>query len=868
MKKQIVLVISLLIISLTVSGKEVRGKVIDKKSRKGIELVTVVLKNSKGIPLSYVTTDEMGFFSVTVPESEEKGVVLEASFIGYSSFKKSYPFPDFLEVVMEEMLYQIDEAVVKAENVKITGDTTSYYLPTLIRDGDRNLGDVLKRLPGVSVGKDGKIAVYGKELSMMMIEGTDLLGGRYNIATKNIDPEDIAKVEVIEGHQPIKHLHGKVGTEDISINVIMKENAKEKWLATLEAKAGYSTGKPHVPYSGSLMVMNISKVFQTINLLKGDATGDDITIALESNIISMDRENPDFYNRYLPARYIGITHSNAPLQEFRTKFNNTWAVSTNNKFMLGKDTKVGINALYEYEKLTSNSLISHSYTLEEGEKVSFIEDNDVFSKAWFGSGGVDLSINSEKFYLEENFQFEASGSGTINNLDGTEKRDQNADLKSISFLNNLDFRKGSIGFNMFTQYTEQNETLSITSPEEEDENRQRVNGKYFYNDLTFEKRFRLNNNLSLNMTTKIGYLHRSFNSALRGVQIDNEALLDNDVTLQYLKPTENIRLKYESTRWKIDTWVNLYYQYLFYRINKNEDAHKFGVNPGISAKFKVSPRYAVYAGGAFSISPVMEDQIFDALIMHNYKYFTQGRRELLQTPSYNLYLGMEFSEPLSGWFLDGNVKWRAGDAFRTTRYFLNDYIINKLSTDISGYSSLSVNAEISKSIYEINGKIKIYGTFLNSAAMISQNDIIHNNSSYTYTAGININSGVTSWLGMIYEGGYNYSRSRTDGEWEEGDSHDMYHNLTLSLSPIEKIQIEATAEYYFNKYASDKPSHTIFVNCVGRYLINDRLEVYIDARNLLDKQVFSYSFIGPLETIRYDYRIRPLNILAGVKIRF
>lgn len=52
------------------------------------------------------------------------------------------------------------------------------------------------------------------------------------------------------------------------------------------------------------------------------------------------------------------------------------------------------------------------------------------------------------------------------------------------------------------------------------------------------------------------------------------------------------------------------------------------------------------------------------------------------------------------------------------------------------------------------------------------------------------------------------------------------------------------------------------------YFVNSRLQFFIHARNLLDEREYAYSYIGPLEAVRYSYRIRPMNILVGAQIKF
>jgi hypothetical protein len=74
---------------------------------------------------------------------------------------------------------------------------------------DRIIEDVIKRLPGVKVGVDGAISYQGQNISKFNIEGLDMLGGKYNMATRNVQAKDVNRVEIKENFQEIKQLEGK-----------------------------------------------------------------------------------------------------------------------------------------------------------------------------------------------------------------------------------------------------------------------------------------------------------------------------------------------------------------------------------------------------------------------------------------------------------------------------------------------------------------------------------------------------------------------------------------------------------------------------------------------------------------------------------
>lgn len=90
---------------------------------------------------------------------------------------------------------------------------------------DRSIGDVLKKLPGVQVLSSGQILYQNKAISKFYVEGLDLLKGKYGIATQNIEAKNVASVQVLENHQPIKALKDMEIPEEAAINLKLKQSA-------------------------------------------------------------------------------------------------------------------------------------------------------------------------------------------------------------------------------------------------------------------------------------------------------------------------------------------------------------------------------------------------------------------------------------------------------------------------------------------------------------------------------------------------------------------------------------------------------------------------------------------------------------------
>lgn len=863
------------------NAQTIHGTVMDKDEGKPLYGASILLKDTKGIPVSYVHSGSDGRFIITVPQNESPdSIILEVRLLGYSVFRHSPPFPQTLEVGLEKVPMELPEVVVQAGKVEKKGDTVTFYIPSLVSTEDRTLGDVLTKLPGINVDKAGYIRVYGRSINKFYIEGTDLLEHRYNIATKNLDPKDIKEVRIYENHQPVKALEGVVETERSAIDIILKESSRDMWLGTVQAEAGGSAQAPRIPYSVSGMAMNISRKFQTVNTIKTDAAGNSIFSMLNNSDFTADIYNIDFQKRYIPNSYTSSEHDSPPIDESRTRFNTSYSATTSNKFPIGgkNRTSIGVSAIYEAETLNSENEINQTYDIGNGEMISFTEKNDVHSNTFTGYANINATVNTEKLYLRENFQFEISGRKTGNTLSGSKERSESSDNDGINILNFFSFFKRmkntAFGLQMFTQYSEIGEALEIRYRKQKDTgttdtDTQNISGKYFFNSIEYSTSYSPFKWFVLHSSTSLDFLRRRFTSTLSGLPEITTADTENDILMQYFRLNESISADFIVNRFKATVSAETRYQYTDCKTIERSIANHFAINPEVYAHYDFGPRFRISAGGKYVLSPPDEQKIFSGIILRNYRYLTQGRTTIEQLPGYTVYGTLDFKEPVSGWFVKAKAQWDAGKTFQRTRYILGeDYIIDVESNDVKGYAMLSASGEISKAFMHISGKLTGSFDYSRLSASIYQNDFQTDYSCNTYTAGLKYNGSIAEWLSLQYNGTYSLTNYILAGNRDTGSIHSLNCSLMLSFFPLRSLEFDISGEYYHNRYDPDTPKHSFFIDASAWYFINNRFQLFLHAKNILDERTYSSSYTNPLQTTRYCYRIRPLNILVGLQIKF
>ena len=209
-------------------GQTIDGKVIDSLA-KPVSFANVILKGKEGNIISFTRSNDKGEFKLTLKEGTTARLI-EVSSIGFQKQAVSINAnQNFYTISLKNSSITLPTVTVKNKpSLNVKGDTLNYKTSDFADKQDRTIGDVLKKMPGMEVADDGKVSYNGKGISNLYIDGDNLLDDKYNIATKSIPQGAVDKVQVIEKDQPIKMLRKNNTSDDVALNLVIKEDAKMK----------------------------------------------------------------------------------------------------------------------------------------------------------------------------------------------------------------------------------------------------------------------------------------------------------------------------------------------------------------------------------------------------------------------------------------------------------------------------------------------------------------------------------------------------------------------------------------------------------------------------------------------------------------
>ena len=401
MMSRYIKVMGLLVIALLLSiagfTQTIRGTVGDSAG-KAVPYATINLKNSvNNRIIGYAVADAGGAYTLQIPAGTPlSGLVIEATSIGYKTLSR--PVTDAkiaYDFTLGISANQLQSIQIKSSRpvLRTHGDTLGYKVSEFASAQDMVIGDVLKKLPGITVGTDGTISYNNKPISSLYINGDNLLDDKYNIATTTIPHSVVEQVQVIQGDQPIKVLQNKVYSEDVALNLQIKKGAKMQMVGQESVGAGLPGN-----YDVDLNAMMFKDNYKAINYLKGNNTGYD----LQQELVAHNLTNYEqLIDNAMPAALLSLgTVNNPALSRERYLFNQSGLLNLNNMVKLHNDVQLRLNAWYFHDN-QKQDFSQQSAIYLPGDTIRYNETQHNRFQPDNLHTQFTLNINRGKYYLND-----------------------------------------------------------------------------------------------------------------------------------------------------------------------------------------------------------------------------------------------------------------------------------------------------------------------------------------------------------------------------------------------------------------------------------------------------------------------------------
>lgn len=857
--KQLLLILIIVVGCAPIKSQIIlRGNVAETISGESIPGVNVIVKNHNGKLIGFSTTDHVGNYSITINEQSDS-LFISANMLGYKPFSKKFKVGgEPITILLEEGALQLQEVVVKADRIRENGDTIRYSVSSFAQKQDHTIGDVLKRMPGIDVANNGKIQYQGIDINRFYIEGNDLLGGKYGIATNGISHDDIGAVEVMENHQPMQVLRGLSFSDQAAINLKMKNRSKATFLVNGTLAGGWSQQPKGTLWQGDIFTMMVTGRYQMITTFKGNNTG----VNLSDQLIDFTSDRSD---ERLEG-YISLSTPITPnLQRNRSFLNRSWMVSSSHLLKTGKgEFKAQID--YNNDRVSAQSASSTTYFLESGDKV-ILEDRNSLSHRNSLTGKFSYEVNEKSYFLNNTLSADVSWNDLTLNTMGTLANIQTARMPEYSVSNYLKVIK-RFGNNKLVTFTSRNEWNSLperlTVSHEGEIYGEHIRQHSVYTDERASLGFVFNRVL-LSLEAGVAGYFRKLDTDLWG--IDYENLTDREeLTTDYLRifAAPKFEWNYKKLELTLNLPVNLY-SYFFSGGLRNRT--EFFLSPSLAARFRITPRMSLTLRGSARRSPTSLHNIHDSSILTDYRSFSSGVDDYYSSSGQSLSASYNYRNAQSGVFFMamGRYGWNRSK-FATVQNIVGDYIFHSYRPQPSDSRNAMAFLNVSKTLDFMRGAVGLKGNYSRMESTILSQGVHTDYQNDSFSLSPSINGNISSAFNWTLR--FTWDRSILKiSEMSSHSSDNFIYSGNITLTPCRLITWTAGGEFYRNQIDTDRYKEMLMLDTKLTFNVSKSIEISASVTNLLNKKSYSYTTYGTLSQYERSSQLRGREFLISIYLK-
>lgn len=645
---------------------------------------SIIIEDSNGKTISYTISGTKGSFTLTYKPMSTP-LKLTVSHIGYENFIREIRQEETTTnlivklVISTNILEQI--AVKNTLSIIQKQDTLAYHVESFSKDEDRSIGDVLKRLPGITIDNEGAIYHNDKKIKNLYIQGDDLMAGKYGLATRAIKKEMIERIDVINNHQPIKVLAKKIITNDIGIDLVLKDD--NTWKASIQSKIGL--GIPSL-YNEEVIGILLNRTVKSLNQIGINNTSQNYSTDLQQLGDNSYSENLTEEKIDIPLS-LGLQppHARAANNYYDNKskvlnlnnlikLNQAFILKINTQYLKDQHVQQQSSSIFNYvdtgiimyqesfNARNSLSLFSINATVNSNRKSSFLnntlhfdtQQNQDFAKTRFNDQRFGQNYNGDKLTLFNDFNWIPQISG-----------------------------RGVLEFRSYLNYAKQHKSLLLGEgylPAFIDTTRSLSDRKYRQNISL--PRFYLDNYISYKLYSPNVTHEYKVGVRIDKLQLESQLHQDTIIDIAFTNQSDWRRkeyyflygLQYQSGKTRLLTTIPFSYQVIDFTqksiIKKDRYQHVF-VLPNLNAQYDINGENTIAFDYQFKNAASNLQNLYKGKILQNFKNYFSNTASFDSRNSHNFDLSYKNEKPIQMRFLSIKL------SYATTRF--NAIIEKKIS---------------------------------------------------------------------------------------------------------------------------------------------------------------------------------------------
>lgn len=227
---------------------DLQARLVDAADQSPLVSATIMILSVQDSSLiNFGRSESDGTFRLKRLGNDQPGL-LRITYLGYRTKDIVLPFPcpeellDLGDIQLETQTALLDEVVVKEEHipVRVNKDTIEYNARAFKTQPNAPVEDLLKKLPGVEVDREGNIRAQGEQVQQVTVDGKEFFGRDPKAATRNLPAEAVDKVQVYDKKSDQAEFSGvDDGSRQKTVNLELKDDFKKGAFGSMEG--GYGT---------------------------------------------------------------------------------------------------------------------------------------------------------------------------------------------------------------------------------------------------------------------------------------------------------------------------------------------------------------------------------------------------------------------------------------------------------------------------------------------------------------------------------------------------------------------------------------------------------------------------------------------------
>lgn len=842
------------------------GVVLEKSSGKPMpEVICTVSSVTDGALLQYGISDKEGRYSLKFLH-EADSVLFEAKMLGFKTVALRLPNRTRVrDVRMEDESINLREVVVKPEDISQHGDTISYNVSSLRSAKDTYISDVIKKLPGVEVSESGKISYMGNPINKFYIEGLDLLGGKYSIASNSIPVDAVESVQILENHQSVKALKDVSFTERAALNLKIKEGKKLHPVGRVSLGAGLD--EDEMKYAMDVTNLLLKGESQNLTTLKLNNRGKLLGTELTDHTYQTGVEiNP--LADVPTALVTPVSGYTPPEISDISVFNDSKLFSYNQLFKLKEESQLRINAGYLDERKEGYKYERTLYGYSEERSLEIVREQTAENHLRQGNVAMDLTHNAERLYVDNRLRVAGEWSDADARLEGTEKSEQHFEQPYFLVENKLKviskWKKDYLTFNSFVRF----HRLPQEARFEDDADSAIVqyrSERLFYtkNEASFSKGIGFS---TFSLGAGIKAETNKMNTDMKAVPefLEDSVVSsrwDYNLTELYLTPSYN----YKRSHWAFTISLPISWHCLKAEENFGEkhDFRHFSFMPSSRLNWKIHPFWELNVSLGYGKYPSDYRNMNESYYYVNRSSLRRGCGSQEVKEQLRGTVNLSYRNALDAMFSRLTIVYNRQSSNLLSGYdFIGSHAVRTWVPGLYRNSYCSATANVGKILDAIQTNLNLITGFTHTTFTQYQDVKVRNVSANTGYVNVSSSTHITRWWewGLMWQSIFSHTRG---GEtlW----MHKMQTDMTFSWN---KWQCTMKLDASDNQVAPSQHKRTTLLSGVLKYKLKKEVQLELVADNLLNTKEYSLRSYSGINQIDELYSLRPRQLMLKLSFQY